>query len=123
MRASDYWIPACAGMTSIQRQAIKELDPALFSDLVVGLVDGGDLLGGERHELLGHAARDQLVGMVLGDELTVLALQLLIANGGLDPQHIVRIALGSDDVARLDIGELGVRHADTPRNTGAELLP
>ena len=40
------------------------LNPALFGDLVIGLADGRALQGGERDELLGHAARDQLVGMI-----------------------------------------------------------
>src|SRR5262245_48017380 len=84
-----------AGMTK------ENLNPALVGDLAIGLVDGGDLLGGDGDEFLRHAAGDQLVGMIVGHELAVMALQAVIADRGIDTQVHGGTALGGGEVAAL----------------------
>ena len=42
----------------------KRLNPPFLGDLTIGLVDGSNLLSGDRDKLLGHAAGDQFIGMV-----------------------------------------------------------
>ena len=74
--------------TGFRRYDERKRNPALLGDLAIGLVDRGDLLGGDGDEFRRHAARDQLVGMVLGDELAVLALQLIIADAGLNSSSL-----------------------------------
>src|SRR6478672_5679200 len=109
-------------MTPKRLDRIKNLNPALLGDLAIGLVDGGDLLGGDGDEFLRHAAGHQLVGMIVGHELAVMALQAVIADRGIDAQDLVGVALGRGNVARLDIGELRIADAEALGDLVQELL-
>jgi hypothetical protein len=59
---------------------------------------------------------------MVGDKTAVVALQFLIADRRFDAEHIVGIALGSDDVARLDVAELGVGETEALGDLPEELL-
>ena len=56
--------------------------------------------------------RDEFVRLIVCDKHAVVALQLLIADRRLDAEHVVGIALSSNDVAGLDVAELGVGKAE-----------
>src|SRR5690349_2968496 len=75
-----------------------ELAPAAFLlDFVEGGVDNCQLVGGEADELLRHAARDQLVGMVLAHEQAIGGAHLVVAGIVRDAQDDIGIVLvGSD---------------------------
>ena len=52
-------------MTQRRRvERCENLNSALPGDVAIGLIDDRYLLGGDGDELLGHAAGDQLVGMM-----------------------------------------------------------
>src|ERR1051325_1254016 len=65
----------------------------LVLDLVVGRVDGGELVVGELDELLRHAARDQLVGMILAHQQSVSPPDFFLAGRVRDPQDDVGVLL------------------------------
>ena len=50
----------------------KRLNPPFLGDLTIGLVDGRNLLCGDRDELLGHAAGHQFIGMVFQHQPAVV---------------------------------------------------
>src|SRR5262249_36586777 len=54
--------------------------PARQSDLLIGSVDGSELLGGKIDELGRHATRNEPIRMILGDELVILHLELVVAR-------------------------------------------
>jgi hypothetical protein len=61
--------------TSLSQAVMQsDLEFALLRNLVIGLIDCDDLLGGDRDELLRQAARDQIVWMIFGDQFPVAAL-------------------------------------------------
>src|SRR3990170_5301047 len=100
----------------------RELNPALLGDRAISLVEGDDLFGGDGDELLRHATRDELVGMVVGEQPAVVTHQLFIADRRLDAEHVVGIALGGDDVAHLDVAELGVGETEALGDLPKELF-
>ncbi len=67
------------------------VESALCLDPVERAVDSGEFVCGEPDELLGHAARDQAVGMVLAHEPAIGALDLVLAGIVGDAEHDIRI--------------------------------
>ena len=66
--------------------------------------------------------RDEFVRLIVCDKHAVVALQLLIADRRLDAEHVVGIALSSNDVAGLDVAELGVGKAEELGDLPEELF-
>src|SRR3990170_5851788 len=75
----------------------RALNPALLGDRAISLVEGDDLFGGDGDEFLRHAARDELVGMVVGEQPAVVAPRLFIAHRRLYAAHAVGVALGGGE--------------------------
>ena len=64
----------------LRRAFVKGSDTAFFSDLLIGRVDGGDLLGRHGHKFWRNRACDHLVRMIVGDELPVVNFERIIAD-------------------------------------------
>src|SRR4029078_13054946 len=86
------YAPPCD--STIERQ-IETLNSALFGDRVISLFDRGDLLCRDEDELLWQTTRHKLVWLAFGDQFTVLAPQLVIADGRFSGAHRVGGAVGS----------------------------
>lgn len=71
-------------MMATTRQLNQNLNRSLLHNLLIRLVDSSNLFSSDGDELVGQTARKYLVGMVLGDEISPMVLQLLIGDGRLD---------------------------------------
>ena len=102
-----------ANASAFDRFCAEGLNPPFLSDLAIRLVDGRNLLCGDREKLPGDTARHQLIGMVLQHQSAVVALQLVIADRGVDAQYVVGVALRYNRMAHLDVAELDFGDAKT----------
>src|SRR5918995_3625687 len=70
---------AASGLSGVS--ALMRLpEVPLSGDAFPGRVDGGKPLGGDLHGLRRQAAGDLPVRVVVGDELAIVALQLVVAH-------------------------------------------
>ena len=88
--------PAWSG----EKTAHAARNPAF--DHLIGGVDRREPGRGDRDELLRHAARDQPVGMVVGDQLAVAPPHLVERQSALDAEHDIGIGVAEIDVAGQD---------------------
>src|SRR3546814_1347342 len=77
-------------------------DLALLGDPVIGRVDGGELLGGDLDEFLGHALGDQLVRVVLADQPAPGVLDLRVGHLAADAENRIGVALVGTEMAGAD---------------------
>src|ERR1700712_5178012 len=94
------------------RQASALLPAALFFDPVVSRIDHRQLVGGEADELLGHAAGDQLVGVVFAHQHAVGRLDLVVGRVEGDAHDDIGIALVGPDMGGADAAVGVLREAE-----------
>ena len=75
---------------------------AFFHDRFIGFAERGPLLDGDDSKLLRHATCDELFRMAVRKKHAVVTLEVLIADRRLYAEHVIRIALGGNQVTGLD---------------------
>ena len=93
-----------------------------FLDFLVRAVDGRQLVGRHADEFFGHAARDQLVGMVLAHQHPIGVFDLVFSGFVGKAQDRVRIACHLAEMRRADAAEFAGRETEDLRNGFEEFL-
>lgn len=97
-----------------RRSTIRE--STLVANTLVGPVDDGELVGGETHKFLRHAAGNQTVGMIFANQQKVRSPDFLVAGAVSDTQDCIRVTRVRSEMGRANAAELVRGKAEDIRN-------
>src|SRR5690242_6124293 len=101
----------CSGRSTERASSVSAPKAAFFEHLRVRRIDRNKLRGRQQDEFLGHAATDETIGMVLLDQATIGAADLVLVRVIADAQDDIGIR-GVRKMRRADAAELVRREAE-----------